>query len=342
MKHRHLSCLLVLLFASPVRAGASDGKLDIYFIDVEGGAATLIVTPSNESILVDTGNPGERDPKRIFDVTRLAGLTQIDHLIITHYHGDHFGGAAALVKLIPFKVIYDNADDNPSRDRPTPEYLAIPSDKRVMPNPGDEIALKQPKDAPLKLKFLAARKKVIDAPPDAKPNPFCKDVKGKAIDLTDNANSIVFLLSLGDFKFFDAGDLTWNIEHDLACPVNRVGTVDVYQVTHHGLATSNNPALVKALMPTVAIMNNGATKGCEPEAFATLKSTDTIQAIWQLHKNLRPDGNVNNTSDEYIANLERNCAGHYIKLSIAPGATSYTVSIPATKIEKTYHVRLPQ
>jgi len=342
MKRRNTLCLLVLLFTSLARAGASDGRLDIYFIDVEGGAATLIVTPTNESVLVDTGNPGERDPKRIFETTKLAGLTQIDHLIITHYHRDHFGGAAELVKMIPFKVIYDNADENPSRDRPTPEYLAIPCDKRVMPNPGDEILLRQPQATALKLKFLAARKKVIDVPPGAMENPFCKDVKGKALDLSDNANSIVFLLSMGDFKLFDGGDLTWNIEHDLACPVNRVGTVDVYQVTHHGLATSNNPALVKALMPTVAIMNNGSTKGCEPDTFATLKSTESIQAIFQLHKNLRPDGDVNNTSPEYTANAEQECKGNYVKLSVAGDGSSYTVSIPATKFEKTYHVRRPQ
>jgi competence protein ComEC len=342
MKRRNLSWLLVVLFASLARAGVSDGKLDIYFIDVEGGAATLIVTPSNESILVDTGNPGERDSKRIFEAAKLAGLSQIDHLIITHYHGDHFGGAADLVKLIPFKTMYDNADENPSRDRPTPAYLAIQSDKRVMPKPGDEITLKQRPGAALKLKFLAARKKVIDAPPNAKENPFCKDVKGKAIDLSDNANSIVFLLSFGEFKFFDAGDLTWNIEHDLACPVNRVGTVDVYQVTHHGLAQSNNPALVKALTPTVAIMNNGSTKGCEPEVYSTLKSTESIQAIWQIHKNLRADGDVNNTVAEYIANSQKECAGNYIKLSVAADGKSYLVSIPATKIEKTYNVRSPQ
>jgi beta-lactamase superfamily II metal-dependent hydrolase len=340
--NRCLAGLFIAVLQAVACAGAADGTLDLYFIDVEGGAATLIVTPSNESILVDTGNPGQRDAGRIFQATRLAGLTQIDHLIITHYHGDHFGGAVELVKLIPFKTIYDNANENPSRDRPTPEYLAIPSDKRVMPNPGDEIALRQPADAPLTLRFVAARKKVIDAPPDAKPNPYCKDVKGKALDLSDNANSIAFMLSLGDFKFFDAGDLSWNVEHDLACPVNRVGTCDVYQVTHHGLAASNNPALVKALMPTVAIMNNGATKGCEPEAFATLKGTESIQAILQLHKNLRPDGNVNNTADEYIANMERRCDGNYIKLSVKPGATSYTVSIPATKVERAFNIRLPQ
>src|SRR5690349_9298906 len=151
----------LLIPTAGARAGGSDGRLDVYWNDTEGGAATLIVTPTNESILIDTGNPGGRDPKRIFETaTKLAGLTQIDHLVITHYHVDHFGGAAELSKLIPIKEIYDNADENPSRDRPTPEYLAIQCDKRIMPKPGDEMTLKQSSgSAPLKFRFLACRKK---------------------------------------------------------------------------------------------------------------------------------------------------------------------------------------
>ncbi|HEY7087920.1 MAG TPA: MBL fold metallo-hydrolase [Tepidisphaeraceae bacterium] len=338
---RWLCVLATLLIPALAHAGPADGKLDIYFNDTEGGASTLIVTPTGESVLVDTGNPGERDPKRIYEATKLAGLKKIDHLVITHYHVDHFGGAAELVKMIPFGEIYDNSDLNPSRDRPTPEYLAIPSDKRVVANPGELIPLQQGKGAPISLKFLAARKSVIDPPPGARENEFCKEAHGKAMDLSDNANSIVMLLSFGDFRFYDGGDLTWNIEHDLACPVNRVGTVDVYQVTHHGLAQSNNPVLVKALAPTVAIMNNGPTKGCEPEVFATLKSTPSIQTIFQLHKNLRPDGAENNTTPELTANSEptAQCKGNYVKLSVSPDGSSYSVSIPATGLEKTYQTR---
>src|SRR5262249_40251450 len=149
----------------------------------------------------------------------------------------------------------------------------------------------------------------IDPPPDAKENELVKDSRGKALDLSDNANSVVLLLTFGDFKFFDAGDLTWNMEHNLATPVNRAGTVDVFQVTHHGLDLSNNPVLVKALEPTVAIMNNGTTKGCMPEVCATLKSTPSVKSIFQLHKNLREDGATNNTDEKHIANLTKDCLG---------------------------------
>src|SRR5437762_13071144 len=78
-------------------ASAADHRLDIYWIDSEGGGSTLIVTPSDESMLIDTGNPGERDAGRIFKVaSEAAGLKKIDHLLITHYHIDHFGGAGRL------------------------------------------------------------------------------------------------------------------------------------------------------------------------------------------------------------------------------------------------------
>jgi hypothetical protein len=144
------------------------------------------------------------------------------------------------------------------------------------------------------------------------------------------------LLGFGSFRFFDAGDLTWNQEIRLVCPVNLVGKVDVYQVTHHGLSASNNPVVLRALRPTVAIMNNGVTKGCEPEVFANLKETSSLQAIYQVHKNERPDGRVNNVADEYIANREKECQAHYIKLSVAPTGKTFTVSIPEHGHERIY------
>lgn len=335
-------CLSVACLGTLARAGAADGKLDAYFCDVEGGASTLWITPAGESVLIDTGSPGDRDAGRIMTAAKLAGISKIDYLIITHYHGDHFGGAQPLSELIPIGTLYDNREENPSRERPTTQYLALKTEKKILVNPGDTIPLKQsakPGAPKLEIKFIAARKKFIDPPANAKPNPFEKDSKGKPLDLTDNANSVVTLFTFGDFRFLDAGDMTWNVEHDLMTPMNRIGTLDVFKVTHHGLAQSNNPVMVKPLEPTVAIMTNGTTKGCEPETFATLKSTPSIQAIFQVHKNLRPDGDVNNTSPEYIANAEARCEGNYIRLAVAADAKNYTVGIPATKFEKTYQTK---
>jgi beta-lactamase superfamily II metal-dependent hydrolase len=332
--------LALLALSRLAIAGSSDGRLDFYFIDTEGGASTLIVTPAGESLLVDTGNPGTRDPNRILTATKDAGISRIDYLVVTHYHIDHFGGAPELAKLLPIGTLYDNADQNTSNEKPSAAYLDMKVGKRIMINPGDIIPLKQAdKGAKLTVLCLAARKKFIDPPADAKPNPFADTARPKPIDTSDNCSSIVQLLSFGDFRFYDGGDLTWNIEAQLVTPLNRVGTVDVYQVTHHGLSLSNNPVLVKALEPTVAIMNNGSTKGAEGETFATFHVTPSIQDVWQLHKNLRSDGATNNTTPDLIANLDRDCKGEYIKMSVSPDGASYTVSIPSTKVSKTYQTK---
>lgn len=152
---------LSLLTVAPARAGQADGRLDVYFIDAEGGAATLLVTPAGESLLVDTGNPGTRDANRIAAAARSADLKKIDFLVITHFHGDHFGGAPELAKLLSIGVLYDNADQNENRqnEKPSQAYLDMKVDRRVMINPGDILPLKQREDgAKLTIQCLAARK----------------------------------------------------------------------------------------------------------------------------------------------------------------------------------------
>lgn len=324
-------------------AGAADGRLDIYWIDVEGGAATLIVTPQGESVLVDTGNPGRRDPQRIFDVAaKTAGLRKIDYLVTTHYHRDHFGGAATLAAMLPIGMVYDNGEFEGGVERPDQDYLNFPAGRRAVIEPGQEIPLKQSpgREAPrLSLRCLAARQQFVEAPAEAEDNAaVCQDARAKARDGSDNANSIVLLLSLGEFQFFDGGDLTWNMEQNLVCPKNLVGEVDVYQTTHHGLDASNNPLVIRSLKPKVAVFNNGVTKGCEPDVFAALQSEPSVEAVYQLHRNLRPDSQ-HNVADEYIANLEQECQANFIKLAVDPAAGRYTVSIPARGHERTFAVK---
>jgi competence protein ComEC len=191
----------------------------------------------------------------------------------------------------------------------------------------------------LRLQVLAANAAVLGEQPGAPQiRPCGTDFQPAAEDKTDNANSIGFLLSFGRFDFFDGGDLTWNVENELVCPKNLVGAIDVYQVDHHGNDSSNNPAFIKALKPRVAIIDNGPRKGGETHTFATLKSMPEIEAIYQLHRNVRTT-EKDNAPPEYVANDEEACQGEFIKLSVGENGNAYTVSIPGKKISREYRVR---
>ena len=320
-----------------------ESNLTMYWIDTEGGGATLIVTPAGESVLIDTGNPGGRDANRILAVARdVADLGQIDHLIITHWHIDHYGGAAELAKQMPIIEVHDKgipetlSEDAAFAERIKP-YRDMTVKKRTLLKPNQNLSLKSlAKGSPnLSLRLVGVDKKFVAVTKNSQAGNDCATTTDKPIDTSDNANSLVLVMDYGPFRFFDGGDLTWNVEKNLVCPQNLIGTVDVYQVNHHGLDQSNNPVLVKNLAPTVSIMNNGTRKGCGPQTVTTLRQTPSIQAAYQLHKNIRDDAQFN-TQEQYIANLEENCQANYIKLTVAPDGKKYTVNIPATNHQKTF------
>ena len=312
-------------------AQAAAPPLQIFWIDVEGGGGTLIVTPAKESILIDSG--WAESAKRIHHAATNAGVNKIDYLITTHFHMDHFGGAAELAKLMPVGTVLDNGKPEPGDDQLTTwgtNYSTFKCEKRRIIEVGEEIPLKQKSGtAKLNLRCVATRKQFFHPSVDGRfaTNPLCADAKQIDKDLTDNANSTVFILQFGDFKFFDGGDLTWNMEGELVCPINYLGTVNIFQTDHHGQANSNNPLLIRSLAPTVSVMNNGARKGGDVETFPRLIQEPSIQARYQVHRSLR-DG-AQNTADEFIANLEEKCAGNFIQCSIEPSGKSYTMEIPA-------------
>jgi competence protein ComEC len=339
-----LACLAAAWFALSAAAAPT---LDIYWIDVEGGAATLIVTPAKQAILIDTGWAHGTSAARIHDAAAQADVRKIDYLILTHFHLDHYGGAAELATLMPIGIVLDNGipDHNPDGlfdggafTAMIQPYRDFKADRRVVIEPGQNIPLWQlGGTAPLSFCCMGARGHFAHGAKDP-PNPLCGSGTDHAVDKTDNRNSVISLLQFGPFKFFDGGDLTWNMEKELVCPVNSIGQVDVYQVDHHGVDLSNNPLLVRSLAPTVAVMDNGARKGGAEATLATLRGVTSIQTMYQLHRDIR-GGKEFNTDDPFIANTNEKCAGNYIKCSVDPSGKSYTIRIPATGFAKTYQTK---
>jgi competence protein ComEC len=344
MKAASCCGLVAMLVSGAAVAGPADKRLDVYWVDVEGGAATLFVTPAGESVLIDTGSAGGRDPKRIQEMAARAGLKKLDHVVVTHFHTDHYGGLAELSKLIPIGTVHDHdiatAPPENGQDKGFPDYKAAAVEKRAVIKAGETLPLKQAKGAaPLTVQFLGSLEKFTSLKGAKDNGALCKEAQAHPPDPTDNKNSVVTLVSFGPFRLFDGGDTTWNTEKELVCPTNRVGTgVDVYQTDHHGLDQSNNPVLVKTLAPTVAVINNGARKAGEPNTFATLKATPSIKDIYQLHRNVRV-GPDKNTEPRLIANTEEACKANHVQLSVDPQGKTYTVAIPANGVEKTYQTR---
>jgi len=338
-----LSWIISLCLSAFTSITAQARTLDVYWIDVEGGAATLIVTPAGESVLIDTGNPGERDSGRVLKTaTEIAHLTKIDHVVITHLHRDHFGGLAELAARIPIGTVWASpVESAPILERAQPElddYRKAKAAKYVTPQAGAEIPLAQAKGAaPLRLRFVSARQDLV-TPGEFRPNDdVCKDLIEKPIDFSDNANSVAFVLELGRFRFFDGGDLSWNVEGRLVCPFDRVGTVDVYQSNHHGLDVSNNPVFVRSLAPTVVVFNNGPKKGCEPGSYKAATAPPSVKAVYQVHKNLIDP--ASNTDEARIANLEAACAARHVEMSVEPDGERYTLRVPSTRHSAEYATR---
>jgi competence protein ComEC len=329
--------LIGLSFVLP-QTRAADKPLEVYFVDVEGGQATLFVSPTGQSMVVDTGWGGfeSRDANRIAAVAKLAGVKQIDYLVVTHYHADHVGGVPQLAAVIPVKTFVDhgpNIETGAGAEKLNEGYnKAVASGKHLVLKPGDKIPIKG-----MDVTVVSAAGEVLTKPlaGAGAPNPECASVQPKPEDKSENARSLGSVIQYGKFRIVDLGDLTWNKENLLACPANKIGTVDVYLTTHHGLDQSGLPALVHALHPRVAVMNNGAKKGGAPAAWQAVHNSPGIQDIWQLHYAVDA-GADNNAGEQFIANpQETPDAGNWLKLSAMSDGT-FTLTNGRTGFSKTY------
>jgi beta-lactamase superfamily II metal-dependent hydrolase len=331
--------MFVGLIAFAALCIAQPRTLDIYWVDVEGGAATLIVAPTGESLLVDTGFPGQgdRDAKRIVEAAKAAGLDHIDHLLITHYHIDHVGGVPGLAKLIDIRHFYDHGDNTePMGAASYNSYLALTEGKRTILKPGDKFTL-----GAATFDVVSAAGDVIAKPLErGKSVNHCEGVENKATDMTENSKSTGFVMQYGKFSFFDVGDLTWDREMQLACPANKIGEVTLLQATHHGFSNgqSGNPALVWSLRPQVVVVNNGGRKGFSNGGYDVIAKIPNLEGIWQGH---RGEGNdaAHNTVEEMIANpVTAGDEGHWIKASVAADG-KFTVTNRRNGFAKSYTAR---
>jgi competence protein ComEC len=340
MKMRN-AFLLVLAIALAGSLAAAPRDLNIYWLDMEGGASTLLVGPTGESLLIDTGIPDEQEVKRIADLaTNVAHLKKLDYVLITHYHGDHVGGVPALSKMIPIGRYLDHGDltletEKPNQMKVWNAYKAVADGNRTTLKPGDTIPIKG-----VHIMVVSAAGEAITKPINGGgPNPFCKDAQQKAPDHDpENGSSVGVLVKYGAFRFVDLGDLPWYQEQLLACPVNMLGHVDIYQTTHHGLERSGSPQLVWALKPRVAVMNNGPTRGDAP-TFETLRKSPDFEDLWQIHLAVKLDRGIQ-TGDQMIANVDASpdCKGNWIRATVKPNG-DYTVTNSRNDFSKSYKPR---
>ena len=343
-----LTWIAALVLIAP-RIGASQSRnLDIYWVDVEGGAATLIVAPSGESLLYDSGwEVGDRDAKRIAAAARQAGLERIDHFVLSHYHADHAGGLQALAKMIPIGRCYDRGDFiEPANQQWYDGYQRVCRDKRTILRAGDTIPIRD-----IKVDIVASNGQLVAKPMagGGAANPLCATAQNKPKDVPENQLMVGALVTYGRFKFLDLADLDWEKEMELACPVNMIGQVSIWQAGRHGaLDGAGAPGFLYAIKPQVVVVNNGPRKGlggpspgkakADSVHYDRIAKTPGIEGVGQGHRSLLdPD---HNTQEDMIANLEDTaaCQGHWMRASVGRDGR-YTITNGRNGFSRTYAPR---
>ncbi len=321
--------------------------LRIYVVDVEGGGATLVIAPSGQSMLIDSGSPGpaaERDSKRIADAMRAAGLTRINYLFTTHYDSDHVGGAPAANAVAHFERFFDHGEMDPKwqqgrgiEDR-YKAYLDIAAGRRTIVKPGDVIPF-----GSVGVDVVASHGAVLSTAINGggAANPYCANAEVKDPNTTENSQTAGVLITHRAFTFLDVGDLTWDKEMNLACPTNKLGRVSLLLATHHGFFNdqSGAPALLWAIQPQVVIANNGPRKGMAVPAYDRIQKVSGLEGLWQSHLALDSDA-AHNTVSDMIANVEpsTDCKGNWIRVD-ARADGSFTVTNGRNDFAHTYQAR---
>lgn len=296
MRKQILITLMSVVLGSGLLSAQARETLDVYVVDTEGGNATLFITPSGGSVLIDAGNGGEnaaRDVGRIMEAVQDAGLTQIDHHITTHWHGDHYGGMAELASRIPIGAYYD-AGPSVQGQASTEAFLAdvypglVAEASRTIVDPGDTISVDG-----IEWTIVTAGGDAIesDLAGGGGQNPYCDSWQAMGPDTGENAQSVGSHIRFGDFTAVHPGDITWNVEGALMCPENHIGEVDVLFSGHHGQGPpspvgSNTPQLVNGLAPRVTIINNGTRKGGQPESMSVILNSPGLEDVWMSHFSL--------------------------------------------------------
>jgi competence protein ComEC len=332
-----ISVLCLCVSSLSFSAAAAPKPLQIYFVDVEGGQATLVVSPSGQSLLIDAGWPGYdgRDADRIKIAANQAGISQLDYVLITHYHRDHVGGIPQLADGMKIGTFIDHGPNMEDSEVTRVDYAAYEKASaghpHVVVKPGWTVPIKG-----IDVHVLTSAGEHISTPlaGAGEANKYCASEPAAPADNTENARSVGVLITYGQFRFLDLGDLTKKKELELACPKNMIGTVDLFLVTHHGTDLSNPKALDWALHPRVAVINNGPRKGASPAAWQIVHDSPGLEDLWQLHYAEESDRD-HNVSEDRIANVKENCEGKYLKVA-AEKDGSFTLTNSRTGGEKTY------
>jgi len=342
-----VTALFMLIFASYVPLSAEPvlpKPLQIYFVDVEGGQATLFVTPEGKSLLIDTGWPGNngRDADRIVAAAKDAKISKIDFVLITHFHDDHVGGAPQLAAKIPVGTFIDHGENRETNGEGAKKVfaayqrlLATGKYKRITAKPGEVLPI-----TGMQVRVVSSDGELIERPlpGGGKENASCANAPKPPVDVTENPRSLGTLITFGKLRILDLGDLTMDKEMDLMCPTNKIGRVDIYIVSHHGFSQSGGAPLVHGIEPRVAIMDNGAKKGGSPAIWDVIEKSPGLEDLWQLHYS-EDGGDAHNVAAPFLANLKGPDAGNFFKLTAAPDG-SFTVFNSRNQETKKYPAKM--